>query len=166
MVKEKDENPKPPRGRKYLLAGPPPADVDQKQTSQTDAEKKELMERDELGRELLSVAHFGTKQQFDALLERGADIHYVDPKHNTTVLHRAASAGARDFIADLIEKYDFDFLIKDSKGRLPSAVAMELGDDPELSKLLMEREIEQAKREKKDYKSMLVGKQSGADGPA
>tara|TARA_R110002110_G_scaffold407057_3_gene627702 strand:+ start:4525 stop:5040 length:516 start_codon:yes stop_codon:yes gene_type:complete len=125
------------------------------------AEQKELMKRDELSEQMLSIARRGTDEQFEEIMRKGANIRYIDPKHHTNILHRAASVAAFKFIRMLVDNgYDLDFLVKDHQGRFPSAIAMEVADEPELAEFLLEKEIEQAQRLGQDYQALLI-----EDGP-
>lgn len=133
------------------------------------AEQKEHMTQDELGKKLLEAADFGgTDEELFALIDQGADINYVDPQSKTTVLHQAAACAARYLVEQLIERYGdrLNFLAKNREGRLPSTLAVEVGEAPDLAELLINREMDQAERAGIDYRNLLTEEPQSMDGPA
>ncbi len=115
------------------------------------------MERDDLSERMLSIAYSGTWDDFLEILEQGANIHYIEPKYGQCLLHRAAGSSAFRFIKAVIElEPTVNFLVKDHKGRFPSAIAMEISNEPELAQFLMEKEMAQAAKLGEDYQALLT----------
>lgn len=115
------------------------------------SEKSDYMEdqrRAELGQKLIEV----TKSwDFETFKEMVADpdvpIDYEVPRLKGTVLHDVASFGSvRMYEVLLTRKDEIDFLARDWNGCLASELAAEHSDRNNLSQMLMEEEIEAARK--------------------
>ena len=74
----------------------------------------------------------------------GYSVNSRDPVTNSTFLHYAAAYGLRNFLRQLIQEDDLDYLAVDSSGRLASQLAFEISGDIALGRLLMKKEMQQA----------------------
>lgn len=88
-----------------------------------------------LGRDWLDAVRRGDWPLVIAYLEEGFPVDYVDPRTGQTALHVAAAAQARTVVRVLLPLWQ-NFLTEDRKGRLPSDLAYEFGEDPPLARLL------------------------------
>lgn len=117
----------------------------------------ETMQEDILGEKLLAAARRGNDEEIEVLLGQGADINYADPRTNATALHFAASSNAKWAIKALIKAPELDYLVRDHKGRFPSALAFEIAHNTVIGRFLMKKEIQQSRLRGKDYRAMLLG---------
>lgn len=111
-----------------------------------------------------------TQRFFDALMtadietlrrefsEIGVDINIRQPETEYTALHIAAGLSARPIIRWLLEFPELNFLARDSKGRLPSAIAYEVADDRVVGRYLVKRENRQAREQGADIRTLLIAK--------
>lgn len=156
MTDKKDEQSKFLKG-KFLFQKPLPSSQRQDDKANLGLEAKEKMGTEDINEKLLKAAESGNPHRFLDLIEQGADVNYRDPSNGATALHIAAANSAILVIDKLLQHKDINFLVQDKMGRLPSALAIEVAQDSEISELLMEREIHQAKELGVDYRSYLVG---------
>ena len=77
-------------------------------------------------------------------IERGGDINAVDPVTGYTLLHLSAQTNCRKLIRMLRDTGECDFLIRDSRQRLSSELALSTGLDAPLGHYLMLKEKQQA----------------------
>ncbi|MEQ8164701.1 MAG: hypothetical protein RIC93_01350, partial [Alphaproteobacteria bacterium] len=91
----------------------------------------------------------------DALRD-GANVNTRHPGTGATALHYAASMKARDVINWLAKCDGIDYLIRDNKGRLPSALAYEVADDPAIGRFLVKKQNEQARAHGIDISTLLT----------
>lgn len=89
-------------------------------------------------------------------LENGADVNTRHPDTGATALHYAAVMRARDMLNWLAKCDGINYLIRDNKGRLPSAVANEIADDPAIGRFLAKKQSEQAREQGIDIRSLLA----------
>lgn len=109
-----------------------------------------------IDQEFLAAARIGDAARGARLLREGVDINACDPRTGLSALHYSAGARARPFI-DLLESAPgLNRLVKDAKGRLPSALAFEIANDRDLGSALAEGEIEQAERQGLDYRTVVT----------
>lgn len=98
----------------------------------------------EIGLEFLSACERGNPETLKIFIEAGMDVNYQHPFTGQTALHIASAAQARAVIRILLTVDRCDFLIRDTKGRLPSEMAYLYGEDPALARLLGNKERKQA----------------------
>lgn len=77
--------------------------------------------------------------------EDGADVNARNAETGATALHYAASMHALEIINWLAKRENIDYLVHDNKGRLPSALAYEVADDPVIGRFLVKKQNEQAR---------------------
>lgn len=107
---------------------------------------------------LTEAARLGDEERVRELLDAGARLNDVNPQSGMSALHYAASSGARRVVAVLQERDGLFYLQRDKWGRLPSALAYEVADDPELGEMLIEAELAQADEVGVPYEDILTGK--------
>lgn len=100
-----------------------------------------------------TVANLG---HLKSAYKEGADVNTRHPKTGATALHYAASMRARDMLNWLAKCDGVDYLIRDNKGRLPSALAYEVADDPIIGRFLVKKQTEQARARGIDIRTLLV----------
>lgn len=110
-------------------------------------------------RDFLAAARLGDDEGGMRLLAQGADVNARDQTTFLSALHYAAGCRAWRFIRMMESVQSLDFLQKDRKGRLASALAFEVAKDPELGEYLLEREIGQAEANGLSYPDYLTDKQ-------
>jgi hypothetical protein len=86
----------------------------------------------------------------------GEHINVCQSDTRATALHLAAASKARKSLLWLGEQETIDYLVQDCKGRLPSAVAYEVADDPVIGRYLTKKENEQARARGIDIRTLLV----------
>jgi len=89
-------------------------------------------------------------------LENGADVNTRHPDTGATALHYAAIMRARDMFNWLAKCDGIDYLIRDNNGRLPSALAYEVADDPAIGRFLAKKQNEQARERGIDIRTLLA----------
>lgn len=89
-------------------------------------------------------------------LENGADVNTRHPDTGATALHYAAVMRARDMLNWLAKRDGIDYLVRDNKGRLPSALAYEVADDPAIGRFLAKKQNEQARERGIDIRTLLA----------
>lgn len=89
-------------------------------------------------------------------LGNGADVNTRHPDTGATALHYAAITRAREVLNWLAKCDGIDYLIRDNKGRLPSALAYEVADDPAIGRFLAKKQNEQARERGVDIRTLLV----------
>lgn len=94
-----------------------------------------------------SAAQTGEDELVEALLGEGLSVNLRDPETGATALHYAAENAARRVLRVLLKTGQCDFLAKDKEGRRPSELADIYGNDPAMARLLLRKEIEQARRQ-------------------
>lgn len=107
---------------------------------------------------LLDTAKSGDADLTRELLEGGANVNFQDPVSGATALHFAAAIEAFRVVEVLLEAKGVDHLLKDEEGQFASARAWEVAENSDLGTMLMEREIEQARKEGRDYRELLLGR--------
>jgi len=100
-----------------------------------------------------SVSHLGHMKM---AYEDGADVNTRDAESGATALHYAASMHAREIINWLAKRENIDYLIQDNEGRLPSALAYEVSDDPVIGRFLVKKQNEQAQAQGIDIRTLLA----------
>lgn len=88
-------------------------------------------------------------------LENGADVNTRHPDTGATALHYAAVMRARDMLNWLAKCDGIDYLIRDNKGRMPSALANEIADDPAIGRFLVKKQNEQARERGIDIRTLF-----------
>jgi len=74
-------------------------------------------------------------------------VNYPDPRTDAAALHYVAAQGARPAFRVLLKSGRCDFLIRDKRGRLASELAGVYGRDLAMERLLLKKEIAQARRQ-------------------
>jgi hypothetical protein len=100
-----------------------------------------------LGEQFLAAAEDADPERLTALAAQGAPppINYRDPRTFATALHFVAAQGARPAFRALLKIGGCDFLARDKWGRLASEMAGVYGDDLAMERLLLKKEIRQAR---------------------
>lgn len=116
----------------------------------------------ELGLPFLKAAKKGDYIGLRNLLNVGA-LNFVDPVDHAPALHYGALYGARPAFCVLLTRGGCDFLVRDWEGRLPSESAREYGDDRAMARLLLIKEVQQARAQGIDPGGLYkVSKQKAA----
>jgi ankyrin repeat protein len=100
----------------------------------------------DIGERFLAAAEDADPQQLDALATQGAPVNYHDPWNGSTALHYVAAQGARPALRVLLKTGKCDFLARDHEGRLVSEMAGAHGRDLVMERLLLMKEIRQARQ--------------------
>lgn len=93
----------------------------------------------------LRAAEQGDTRRLDQLIAKGVPVNSRDRATGGTALHYAAAHGARGTLRVLVKSKQCDFLIRDKRGRLPSELAGVYGRDPAMARLLLKKEVQQAR---------------------
>lgn len=104
----------------------------------------------------VSFATVANLDQIKGAYKNGADVNTRDPETGATALHYAASMRARDMLNWLAKCDGIDYLIRDNKGRLPSALAYEVADDLIIGRFLVKKQNEQARERGVDIRTFLT----------
>lgn len=99
----------------------------------------------DLGAALLNAAKQGDAAGLDVLIRQGAPVNVVDAVDRATALHYVAAYDARPALRVLLKSGQCDFLVRDWEGRLPSEIAREYGLDRAMARLLLIKELQQAR---------------------
>jgi hypothetical protein len=99
-----------------------------------------------LGEQFLAAAEDADPERLDALAARGAPVNYHDPRNGATALHYVAAQGARPALRVLLKTGQCDFLARDDDGLLVSEMAGAYGRDLVMERLLLMKEIRQARQ--------------------
>jgi ankyrin repeat protein len=110
---------------------------------QVDEETLNKHRRD--GKELLNAAKRGDAAKAQRLIEQDAPVNYANARDRATALHYIAAYDARPALRVILKSKDLDYLVRDRDGRLPSELAREVGNDDAMARLLMIKEMRQAK---------------------
>lgn len=98
----------------------------------------------ELAEEFLQVAERGNAGKLRAFIEEGFPVNFQDPETEESALHIVAACQARKALRVILQSGEYDFLLRDKRGRLPSEIAYLYGNDPAVARLLGIRERKQA----------------------
>ena len=98
----------------------------------------------ELAEEFLQVAEHGNASKLRTFIEEGFPVDFQDPETGESVLHIVAACQARKALRVILQSGEYDFLLRDKRGRLPSEIAYLYGNDPALARLLGIKERKQA----------------------
>src|SRR4051794_15267175 len=98
-----------------------------------------------LGLEFLKAAQSGSARRLQDLFGKSAPVNFTDPTTGATALHYVAAYAARPAFRVLLKTGQCDFLIRDRKGRLASELAGVYGHDLPMERLLLKKEIQQAR---------------------
>ena len=120
---------------------------------------KEKMQKSELSKLLFKAASEGLSEEMSQLIAQGADVNYRDPLENEAIIHIVAAGSAQRALNVLTDVPELNYLVRDNLGRFPSAIAQEVAGNPEMSQILMEREIVQAEERGLDYRALIVSEQ-------
>lgn len=96
----------------------------------------------------LRAAEDGDDKTLRKLIGDGVAVNARDPATGGTALHYAAANGARPALRVLVNSGRCDFMIRDKKGRLASELAGAYGRDPAMARLLLRKEVEQARTQR------------------
>jgi ankyrin repeat protein len=99
----------------------------------------------DLGEQFLAAAEDADPKQLESLAARAAPVNYRDPRNGATALHYVASQGARPAFRALLKIGRCDFLVRDNQERLASELAGTYGQDLAMERLLLKKEIRQAR---------------------
>jgi hypothetical protein len=100
----------------------------------------------DIGERFLAAAEDADSERLEALAAQGAPVNYHDPQNGATALHYVASRGSRPALRVLLKTGECDFLARDNKGRLVSEMAGVYGRDLVMERLLLIKEIRQARQ--------------------
>lgn len=89
-------------------------------------------------------------------LNEGADVNTRHPRTGATALHYAASMKARAILLWLGGCAGIDYLIRDKKGRLPSALAYEVASDLVIGRYLATKQADQARARGIDMRTLFT----------
>tara|TARA_R110002110_G_scaffold415337_1_gene649287 strand:- start:22734 stop:23174 length:441 start_codon:yes stop_codon:yes gene_type:complete len=103
----------------------------------------------------INAARMGELSSMQAWVEQGANVNATEPATGATALHLAAAMKARPIINWLAKCDGIDYLITDNEGRLPSALAFEVADDPAIGRYLAGKQAAQARERGIDLQSLL-----------
>ena len=98
-----------------------------------------------LGEKFLAAAEDADPERLLTLAAEGAPINYQDPRNGAAALHYIAAQAARPALRILLKIGGCDFLLRDEKGRLASDLAGVYGHDLVMERLLLNKEIRQAR---------------------
>lgn len=104
-----------------------------------------------LGKEeqaFLRAAEDGDEKTLQKLIGEGVAVNTRDPATGGTALHYAAAHAARPALRVLVNSGRCDFMVRDKKGRLASELAGVYGRDPAMARLLLRKEVEQARTQR------------------
>lgn len=101
-------------------------------------------------------ASYGDLRNMQSMFEKGANVNFQEAITGATALHFAASLKSREIINWLAKRDGIDFLIKDKEGRLPSALAFEVADDPVIGRYLAKKQAAQARARGIDLKDVIA----------
>ncbi len=94
---------------------------------------------------LLRAARSADAKKLRRAIEEGAAVNARDPETGATALHYTAAQGARPSLRALLSTGKCDHLARDRDGRLASELAGVYGRDPAMARLLMRKELQQAR---------------------
>lgn len=94
---------------------------------------------------LLHAARCADAEAIKREIEAGASVNARDFNSGASALHYVAAQGARPALRALLASGKCDHLIRDRDGRLPSELAGVYGRDPAMARLLMRKELQQAR---------------------
>jgi hypothetical protein len=118
-------------------------------------EQKRLV-HDPISRFFQAVRVGDMKVLRDEYANAGASINIQQPGTKASALHYAAGVRSRRVLLWLGQFKDLDYLLQDCEGRLPSAVAYEVADDPVIGRYLTKKENEQARARGIDIRALLT----------
>jgi ankyrin repeat protein len=107
-----------------------------------------------LGLEFVEAARECDAAKLQRLIDRNAPVDYVDPIDRATALHYIAAYGARPALRVILKSGKGNFILRDSKGRMPSQLAREYGRDAAMARLLLMKEIREARARSIDPTSL------------
>ena len=96
------------------------------------------------GKEFLKAAKRGDAAKLQRLIDQDAPVNFIDATDKATALHYVAAYDARPALRVLLASGKCNFLIRDRRGRLPSEIAREYGQDRAMARLLLIKEMRQA----------------------
>jgi hypothetical protein len=99
----------------------------------------------DLGLQFLSAAKTGDADKLKKLLGKNAPVNLVDPVDRATALHYIAAYDARPALRVVLKCAQLDYLVLDRDGKFPSELAREIGHDDAMARLLLIKEMRQAK---------------------
>jgi ankyrin repeat protein len=102
-------------------------------------------DRVQQGLALLKAAKDCDPDALQKLLDARAPIDFTDPVDHATALHYTVAYASRPALRVLLRSARCNFLMRDREGRLPSQLAREFGQDRAMARLLLIKEIRQAK---------------------
>lgn len=94
---------------------------------------------------LLQAARNADAEGLKREIEGGASANARDRQTGANALHYVASQGARPALRVLLASGKCDHLARDRQGRLASELAGVYGRDPAMARLLMRKELQQAR---------------------
>lgn len=95
--------------------------------------------------ELLQAARNADAQSLKREIDNGASVNARDRDTGASALHLTAAQGARPALRVLLASGKCDHLARDRQGRLASELAGVYGRDPAMARLLMRKELQQAR---------------------
>ena len=101
---------------------------------------------------VLHAARCADAQALKREIAGGASVTARDFNSGATALHYVAAQGARGCLRALLATGKCDHLARDREGRLSSELAGVYGRDPAMARLLMRKELQQARAQGFDLK--------------
>lgn len=101
---------------------------------------------------LLRAARDADAEGLKREIEGGASVNARDWQTGAAALHLTAAQGARPALRVLLATGQCDHLARDRQGRLASELAGVYGRDPAMARLLMRKELQQARAQGLDLK--------------
>jgi hypothetical protein len=99
----------------------------------------------DLGLQFLRAAKTGDADKLKNLLRKGAPVNLVDPVNRAAALHYIAAYDARPALRVVLKCAELDYLVLDRDGKFPSELAREVGNDEGMARLLLIKEMRQAR---------------------
>ncbi len=93
----------------------------------------------------LKAAKTGDADKLKELLREDPSVNLLDHFDRAAALHYIAAYDARPALRVILKRMDLNYLVRDRDGRLPSELAREVGNDEGMARLLMIKEMRQAK---------------------
>jgi len=118
--------------------------------------REERMVAENIDVEFQCAVCAGDMHKVESLIDSVVDINRRVAGSGGTVLHVVADEQLKDIFRILRQRQDLNYLVKDNGGRLPSQLAMNSDEDVGLGTYLKRKEMQQARREGKDYRAFAM----------
>lgn len=135
---------------------PMPDEPDTKTEPAPAQERQRVSKRDPIRAFFFAVLEDDLETLQSTYANMGMMVNIQDPETKATALHYAVGYRHKDVLKWLIKFEELDYLIRDEKGRLPSAIAFEEADDPVIGHFLVKKEAQQAEERGIDLKTLFA----------